>query len=264
MLLTGALTPRPRRAAWQVDDRSWQLLHERGFPVVLDRAFPLRQSYLAGSGTAYRDAHGTRDTPNRVFDVQKHWWGATIIQHGFRCAPPCPGREAVLQGARPVDMAERPCLPPLHRALYFDADAVVIKNPLRLFDPQFDVQALSDWSGPQLPPLGATLGQSCGLYSMVKDDRVSTGEGSSRQAAHSGQPRQPARGQAKQPHARRCAGSMLREWWNFWWLGGGDSAVNAPNPCASTGVWTLEPTPAAIAFMAALRDRLLAPPTRHQ
>ena len=56
-----------------VDDGSWETLHARGLPVVLDRAFCVRQSFLDGSGTAYRDAWGTVDTPNRVFDVQKHW-----------------------------------------------------------------------------------------------------------------------------------------------------------------------------------------------
>jgi len=44
-----------------------------------------------------------------VFDVQKHYWGATIIAHGYR-------------------------------ALYMDSDAVVLKNPLPHFSPDYDVQ----------------------------------------------------------------------------------------------------------------------------
>ena len=46
----------------------------------------------------------------RVFDVQKHYWGATIVAHGFR-------------------------------ALYMDSDAIVLKNPLPWFSPEYDVQA---------------------------------------------------------------------------------------------------------------------------
>ena len=46
----------------------------------------------------------------RVFDVQKHYWGATIVAHGFR-------------------------------ALYMDSDAIVLKNPLPWFSREYDVQA---------------------------------------------------------------------------------------------------------------------------
>ena len=44
-----------------------------------------------------------------MFDVQKHYWGSTIIAHGFR-------------------------------ALYADSDAIVLSNPLVHFQPEWDVQ----------------------------------------------------------------------------------------------------------------------------
>ena len=47
--------------------------------------------------------------PCRVFDVQKHYWGSTLIAHGFR-------------------------------ALYMDSDAIVLQNPLEHFHPDYDVQ----------------------------------------------------------------------------------------------------------------------------
>lgn len=48
-------------------------------PVYLDRAFPARPEYLNGDGNV-------KFSPNRVFDVQKHWWGWWIIENGFRAA----------------------------------------------------------------------------------------------------------------------------------------------------------------------------------
>ena len=44
-----------------------------------------------------------------MFDVQKHYWGSTLIAHGFR-------------------------------ALYMDSDAIVLQNPLEHFHPDYDVQ----------------------------------------------------------------------------------------------------------------------------
>lgn len=57
------------------------------------------------------------------------------------------------------------------------------------------------------------------------------------------------------------AGTILREYWNF-----PDPVVktHAHNPCQSTGVWYLRPTPPAKAFMLAMTQRLSAPATRHQ
>ncbi len=53
--------------------------------------------------------------------MQKHYWGATIVAHGFR-------------------------------ALYADSDAIFVKNPLPWFNPAYDVQAsgnaaMLSWNG---------------------------------------------------------------------------------------------------------------------
>lgn len=43
-----------------------------------------------------------------------------------------------------------------------------------------------------------------------------------------------------------------------------DTPLPAADPCQSTGVWYVEPTPVGIRFMAAMRDRLLHPSMRRQ
>ncbi|PRW44369.1 putative dolichyl pyrophosphate Glc1Man9 c2 alpha-1,3-glucosyltransferase [Chlorella sorokiniana] len=117
---------------------SWHQLNAKGFPVILDRVFPEREEYQQGVQPG--------DTPNRVFDVQKHYWGATIIARGFR-------------------------------ALYMDSDAIVLQDPLPTFRPDYDVQSISDWSGdaPELPRVGDTLTASCQLYKWIPDARTPTG-----------------------------------------------------------------------------------------
>ena len=56
-----------------------------------------------------------------------------------------------------------------------DADIIALANPLPYFTPDFEVQGLSDWGGPELPRVGDTLLHTCELYHQVPDDRAPTG-----------------------------------------------------------------------------------------
>lgn len=40
-----------------------------------------------------------------------------------------------------------------------------------------NAQGLSDWTGPELPPVGQVLHQSCGHYILVPDGGAEMGEG---------------------------------------------------------------------------------------
>lgn len=51
------------------DAATWHALHARGYPVILDRAFPERQEYRDGAGSA-------PDTPNRRAGWRRRHWGA--------------------------------------------------------------------------------------------------------------------------------------------------------------------------------------------
>ncbi|KAL6779972.1 hypothetical protein ACKKBG_A14515 [Auxenochlorella protothecoides x Auxenochlorella symbiontica] len=175
------------------DNMTWTRLHDRGLPVYLDKAFPERPEYAYGGGKAH-------DSPNRVFDVQKHWWGWKILEQDYLAA-------------------------------YMDADAIPLQDPFLPFqNTTYDVQGLSDWDEvtPQDP--AASLSGGCKLYYWIEDPAAPTG-------------------------------TILREYWNF-----PDPVVktHAHNPCQSTGVWYLRPTPPARAFMLAMTQRLSAPATRHQ
>ena len=163
------------------DNATWHLLASRGLPALLDRVMPLRLEYAA--------ADDNNHVANRIFDVQKHYWGAAIIAQGFR-------------------------------ALYLDADVVTRSNPLKHFTPDYEVQVwggwagggghrlggaslagrsawsavsasrdatthrvrcalqgLSDWGGSEEPRVGDTLHNvgGCGLYFQVPDARAATG-----------------------------------------------------------------------------------------
>jgi hypothetical protein len=83
------------------------------------------------------------------FDVQKHWWGWRLAFLGFR-------------------------------ALYMDSDAVVLRDPLPLFDAPYDVQGLSDWVEPEIDretllTLVCPGGRRESLYAMVEEPRVPQG-----------------------------------------------------------------------------------------
>jgi hypothetical protein len=69
--------------------------------AYLDRMLPRRPEYV--------DEVHPRDTPNREFDVQKHWWGMRIVELGLK-------------------------------ALYMDSDNVVLRDPMQPFTLPFDVQ----------------------------------------------------------------------------------------------------------------------------
>jgi hypothetical protein len=71
--------------------------------AYLDRMLPRRPAYV--------DEVHPSDTPNREFDVQKHWWGMRIVELGLK-------------------------------ALYMDSDNVVLKDPFQPFALPFDVQVL--------------------------------------------------------------------------------------------------------------------------
>jgi hypothetical protein len=168
------------------DEATWEMLAARGLPVYLDRAFPRRAEYQASvrlSGTL-----------NREFDVQKHWWGWKLVSLGYR-------------------------------AVYMDSDNVV-RGPevLSPFDvtPPYDYQALSDWSEPELPAVGAALDRTCGFYYWVKEE---------------GAPSKTA----------LRVGMSLRP---------GEDRLQAANPCQSTGLWYLTPSSASEAFMLALVNRI--------
>lgn len=60
------------------------------------------------------------------------------------------------------------------QALYLDADNIVMQDPMKPFDIDYDVQGLSDWLGPELPPTGV-IGHDCGLYKWAPSDAVPYG-----------------------------------------------------------------------------------------
>jgi hypothetical protein len=129
------------------DEATWHATHERGHPVFLDRSFPPRE-VVAPNG----DLQGS---PNRQFDVSKHWWGSRLIDLNFN-------------------------------ALYMDNDVVVLSpsvanalRPLDAGDEEFyDVQGLSDWGGLDLPERGDTdaYRTGCNLYFWVEEPRAPFGE----------------------------------------------------------------------------------------
>ena len=134
-----------------------------------------------------------------------------------------PGRLGAVQGdAASTPRSPRRWLATLvhhgYNALYADADNVMLQSPLVAFAADWDLQALSDRGDAANGPIGASLHSSCGLYTQVKDERV-------------------------------ALGSMLREWWRF---EGGDSAsaLAVHEPCASTGLLFVKPTPASLLFTA--------------
>uniref|UniRef100_A0A1D1ZNZ3 Glycosyltransferase n=1 Tax=Auxenochlorella protothecoides TaxID=3075 RepID=A0A1D1ZNZ3_AUXPR len=188
---SGAL---PHLLIFTTDILTWHRLHKLGFPAYLDRAFPARPEYIFGEASRPAGTH------NRVFDVEKHWWGWKILEQDFF-------------------------------AVYMDADAVPLKDPFLAFqDNLYDVQGLSDWDVPRIPIQEDALVQSCELYYLVPDKAV-------------------------------ASGTMLREHWHI-----PDKKVQlfSINPCQSTGLWYLRPTPPAKAFMLALVHRLIHPATWHQ
>lgn len=70
-------------------------------------------------------------------------------------------------------MAQQPCAPAV--TVPQDSDALVLQDPLRHFNPAYDVQSVADWSGPEMPRVGDTLTASCGLYKWIPDPRPPTG-----------------------------------------------------------------------------------------
>ena len=122
---------------------NWAMLNERGLPAYLDRAFPRRSDYVQ-----HVKPH---DTPNREFDVQKHWWGWKFTSMGYR-------------------------------VVYMDSDAAVVGNLLTPFTHPFkyDVQGLTDWQDLDHPELNRayTLKMPCALY------RLKSVDGHPRDAAH--------------------------------------------------------------------------------
>ncbi|GAB4814822.1 hypothetical protein N2152v2_001868 [Parachlorella kessleri] len=119
-----------------------------------------------------------------------------------------------------------------YSVLYNDIDLVVLKDPLAWLaaapSSTFDVQAQSDSSNPHDSPLGDFLDHPCGIYMIVKEGKAP-------------------------------GGSQMREVWNF---RGRDAAtaVQGLTPCASTGVWYIQPTPAALAFQRAFVHRMVIMP----
>jgi hypothetical protein len=122
---------------------TWQMLNERGLPVYLDRAFPGREAYARHPKLP--------DTPNREFDVQKHWWGWKISSMGYR-------------------------------VVYLDSDAAVMGDLLSPFNHPFkyDVQGLTDWQDLDHPELDRayTLAMPCAIY------RLKSVDGQPRESAH--------------------------------------------------------------------------------
>lgn len=122
---------------------TWQMLNERGLPVFLDRAFPSREAYVRHPKLP--------QTPNREFDVQKHWWGWKIASMGYR-------------------------------VVYVDSDAAVMGDLLSPFNHSFkyDVQGLTDWQDLDHPELDRayTLAKPCVIY------RLKSVDGKPREAAH--------------------------------------------------------------------------------
>jgi len=131
-----------------------------------------------------------------VFDVQKHYWGATIIARGFRALYMVShGRAGWMCEAQPVTLVMRGFHDLGYGMLYNtershvilashpsahavqDSDAIVLQDPLPFFRPDYDVQSISDWSGssPELPRVGDTLTASCQLYKWIPDGRTPTG-----------------------------------------------------------------------------------------
>ena len=108
--------------------------------------------------------------------------------------------------------------------LYMDSDVVAMRNPLLPFEKDYDVQGLTDWQDLERPELalGTTLDTPCQLY-------------------------------LHKPDARLPSKVTWTERWN---VKEGQEAVLMPNPCQSTGIWYLKPTPAVVAFMRAVVDRI--------
>jgi len=134
------------------------------------------------------------------------------------------------------------------------------------------VQGLSDWTGEELPKVGSVLHSPCTLYHLVPESRVDVGEcrGWDRRGACGGRmhtahghkgvnalvqfcqlsclPQQPTHpavhcpSDHPSPNPLPWAGVMLREWWRYA-PGDGERALTYANPCQSTGMWYLEPTP---------------------
>jgi hypothetical protein len=109
-----------------------------------------------------------------------------------------------------------------------DSDVAVLKDPLAPFSNpyRYDVQGLTDWQHLPDPELrrGFTLRQHpCMLYYLRSDPFV-PGESSWTEAWHANHQRQ--------------------------------AILNPHNPCQSTGLWFVEPTEAAVAFMRAMVDRI--------
>jgi hypothetical protein len=86
------------------------------------------------------------------------------------------------------------------------------------------MQGLGDVETVEHPELelNALAGKGCGLYYMV-------------------------------PDARAASGSVLREYWH---IGGGLTSLAVTNPCQSTGIWYIQPTEVAVAFMRAMAERI--------
>lgn len=131
-----------------------------------------------------------------VFDVQKHYWGATIIARGFRAlymvgrcqGLHCTGRVHAgmgpalvrvrsLSGGKEALRSASSGRPSSCPPVVQDSDAIVLQDPLPFFRPNYDVQSISDWSGdvPELPRVGDTLAASCQLYKWIPDPRTPTG-----------------------------------------------------------------------------------------
>ena len=130
--------------------------------------------------------------------MQKHWWALQAVRAGLS-------------------------------VLYLDGDNVVLRDPLpALAVAGYDVQGLSDWAGPELPPTGGLLDRDCGgLYGLATDRRV-------------------------------AYGSILRESWTA--RAPGEALLPAASPCQSTGAWFVRPSPVAERFLEALLARLEAYP----
>lgn len=117
-----------------------------------------------------------------------------------------------------------------YRVVYLDSDAAVLGDLLEPFDHPFkyDVQGLTDWQDLDHPELDLayTLPNPCRLYRIRSDPEKPEWHG---------------------------------HWTQSWDISQNDflSVPLAPNPCQSTGVWYLEPTTPALAFIRALSDRVI-------
>jgi hypothetical protein len=166
------------------DEYTWTEVAALGHPIFLDRVFPRREAYI--------DKVLPEGTYNREFDVQKHWWGMRLVELRYK-------------------------------VVYMDSDNFVLQPGfLDPFNEPFDVQGLSDWFEAELWPVGGALEKSCGLYYMVKDERL---------------PR----------------GAMLQEGWH---IPADTVKLETANPCQSTGLWYLQPTNITVQFMMAVVHRI--------